>query len=540
MSEGSACCCGKGNGMRLLGNGEWLDRVPVLTPGDMRRIEEKAFAAGVPPLLLMEHAAEAVVEALKEALGGTCKGKQVLFLCGTGNNGGDGLAAARLFVQKGGRAEVWLRGQPGTESARTQLAWLRLLPAVSIVDLSALQPDALPFSAGSIPQRHFDAMVDALLGTGLKGAPDALTEQMIDIPVHDFSFSLPPVIAVDIPSGMDGRTGACPGAYVRADVTVTFHAPKIGLFLTRDREAVGQLWVADIGLWDLGDANDVLALDAMELECEALLPRALSLLPGRSLSAHKGDCGRVLVYAGSMGMAGAAAMCAKAAITAGAGLTTIACPRDVMPVLQCLVPGAMCVDIEEAVMKPPAYDVLALGCGLTQKAGVWENILRLFDPSRPTVWDADALNLLSLHPMKLGEKAVMTPHPGEAARLLGIDLEAVLADRFAAAAALSEKFGCSVILKGDVTVIVHRSEAEMNYSLNVLGSPALAKGGSGDALAGILAALLHTDAIDAEALACAWHGLAAMVGEERFGQRELTTDQLIACLHDAEKRGCGQ
>ena len=354
---------------------------------------------------------------------------------------------------------------------------------------------------------------------------------------------MPPVIAVDIPSGIDGKTGATPGVFVHADVTVTLNVPKPGLYLTKEREAVGRIVVADIGLWALMPWHcDALLLDDLELDCEMLLPSALGQLQDRPLSAHKGDCGRVLIYAGSLGMAGAAAMCAKAAVTAGAGLTTIACEKEIMPILQTLVPNAMCADIEQAFKNPPAYDVLALGCGLGQSETAWDIILKLWNPDKKSVWDADALNLLAKHPMKLGKNAVITPHPGEAARLLGCTVEQITDDRLAAARKLAEKFDCTAVLKGDVTVICAIGEDGPEYRLNTIGTPALAKGGSGDALTGILAALLHAEGypLYAAALACLWHGMAGIVGEAKFGQRELTTDQLISCLHDAERWGRGE
>jgi len=520
----------------------------VLTPRDMQRMEQKAFDLGVPSLLLMEHAAIAVVDELEKVLSGSCDGKQVLFLCGTGNNGGDGLAAARLFKMRGGRPTVWLYGTPKTEDAKTNLAWLRaLLDQEQIVDLSALAREDWPF-VGESPDRPYDGYVDALLGTGFRGEPDELLSRMILAPYHDFHLipEMPPVIAVDIPSGIDGKTGETPGAFVHADVTVTFSAPKPGLYLTKEREAVGKIVVADIGLWDMMPWNsDALLLDDMELDCETLTPLALRLMGERPLNAHKGDCGRVLIYAGSMGMAGAAAMCAKAAVTAGAGLTTVTCEREIIPILQTLVPNAMCADIEQAVKNVPAYDVLALGCGLGQDERTWKNILKLWNPDKPSVWDADALNLLAGHPMKLGKLAVITPHPGEAARLLGWKVEEVLRDRLRSARALAEKFDCVAVLKGDVTVICRLDEKRKKpeYYLNTVGSPAMAKGGSGDALSGILAARLHeTYPLNAAAQACLWHGMAGAVGEKRFGQRELTTGQMIDCLHEAEQwgRGCAE
>ena len=512
-----------------------MDSYQILTPGDMRKTEEKAFALGVPSLLLMEHAAMAVVDALADKLGGCCKGKKVLFLCGTGNNGGDGLAAARLFVMRGGMAEIWLSGDVKTPDAKANLAWCKALD-IKMLNLREMPLEEWPLK-GEGPREHFDGYVDALLGTGIKGVPDEVTTRMILVPWHDFSF--PPVIAVDVPSGLNGLTGEVfEDSYVRADVTVTFHAPKPGLYLTKVREAVGKIIVADIGLWKMGPwYSDALLLENAELNCEVLTEKALRFLPGRTLHAHKGDCGRVLIYAGSMGMAGAAAMCAKAAIAAGAGLTTIACSRDVMPVLQTLVPNAMCVDIEKAVREKPAFDVMVMGCGLGQGEDVWQNIKALYDPQKSTVWDADALNLLAKNPFVLGEKAVITPHIGEAARLLGCSAEEVLKDRLKAAKELCEKFGCTVVVKSDVTAICRMEDGKTEYVLNAAGSPAMAKGGSGDVLAGMLGTLLHQadSAFRAAGLACLWHGMAGETGEKKYGLLELTSEQLIDCLYEARK-----
>ena len=526
-----------------------LTSYPVLTPGDVRRTEEKAFALGVSSLLLMEHAAMAVVDELEKVLGGTCDQKRVLFLCGTGNNGGDGLAAARLFRMRGGVPTVWLYGEPKTQDARTNLNWLRLvLGEEKILNLSELPEDDLPFD-GESPNEPYDGYVDALLGTGFRGRIESpLLSRMALAPYHDFHLGMahmPPVVAVDIPSGINGKTGEAEWPFVHADVTVTFNTPKPGLYLTKERDAVGKIVVADIGLWDMMPWNsDALLLDDPELICETLLPAALGLTERRELTAHKGNCGRVLVYAGKMGMAGAAAMCAKAAVTAGAGLTTVVCEKEIIPILQTLVPNAMCADIDEAVQNPPACDVLALGCGLGQSEEIWENILKLWNPEKKSVWDADALNLLGSHPLKLGKNAVMTPHPGEAARLLGWSMERILNDRLSAARALAEKYDCAAVLKSDVTVICFIGEKGPEYFLNAVGTPALAKGGSGDALTGILAALLFDSATpysmaESAATACLWHGMAGLVGEEKFGQRELTTEQLISCLHEAEQWGRG-
>lgn len=507
----------------------------ALTPEEMRRTEQKAFDLGVPSILLMEHAAIAVVDELEKALSGDCREKKVLFLCGTGNNGGDGLAAARLFLMRGGRPTVYMTGAPKTPDSKTNSAWAEQM-GIPVLNFREMPAESLPYSETGFCE-PFDGTVDALLGTGLHGEPDALTSSIMNAVLRDFT-RRKPVIAVDIPSGIDGTTGDAPGAFIHADATVTFHAPKVGLYLTKHRDAVGKIVVADIGLYQMPGLPDAKPFRTV------YTPRALRFLHPRGITAHKGECGRILIYAGKPGMAGAAAMCAKAAVTAGAGLTTIACEKEIIPILQTLVPNAMCMEIGEAIKSPPAYDVFAVGCGLGQGETVWENILKLWNPDKPSVWDADALNLLSKHEMKLGGNAVITPHLGEAARLLGWPMDEIMADRLNAAQALAEKYGCTAALKSDVTVICGSEDGQPKYYLNTVGSPALAKGGSGDALTGIVAALLHDlgpmSPFERTALACLWHGMAGIVGEKKYGRRELTTDQLIACLHDAERWGRGE
>lgn len=496
------------------------DAVPVLTPADMRAVEQKAFGLGVPSLLLMEQAAHHVTDALCEMLDGG-KSKRVLFVCGSGNNGGDGLAAARLFALKGGKAEVLLQKHPKTEDAGKNLAFAK---AMGIAVYAAEDEELRHFASG------YDAYVDALLGTGISGAPDEKTAALIEL----MNRSKKPVLSVDIPSGMDGKSGACPGVCVQADVTVCFHAVKPGLLLTEHREWTGKIIPVDIGMWGM---EDTLRDAVQEMHGRILAPAALKCQHSKPLSSHKGNGGRIGIFAGSMGLCGAAAMCAKAALQAGGGLVTLLCPGDCMPVLQKLVPGAMCMEIEKALAEKPMFDVLVMGCGLGQTDDVWQKIKALYDPAKPTVWDADALNLLAKDPFVLGEKAVMTPHPGEAARLLGCSIGQVLENRPLAAQKLCETYGCTVVLKSDVTVICRMDNGKPEYIFNAAGTPAMAKGGSGDVLAGMLGAVLHReqDPLQAAGLSCLWHGLSGEAGEKRFGMQELTAETLIECFYEARK-----
>ncbi len=463
----------------------------TITPQDMRACEQAAFQSGVPSLLLMENAARAVADALP-------KEGRALFVCGAGNNGGDGLAAARIHALRGGRSVVWLISGARTPDAQTNLAYARAL------GIPVLESQPLPALEG------FDVVVDALFGTGLTRAPEGETAAAIEA----INQSGLPVVAVDVPSGMDGETGGIPGACIHAHTTVTFHRPKQGLYLTQKREYVGELRVEGIGL----PARFDTAVGFPVYE-EDDLP---ALLPHRARDAHKGDAGRVLLVCGGMGMAGAAAVCASACVRAGAGLTTVCCERDIMPVLQTLCPCAMCAET------PKPYDALAVGCGLGVSEGAWARIRAAFDPEKPSVWDADALNMLATHPeTTLGKRAVLTPHPGEAARLLNVTIPDITSRPIEAAQAIARKYGATVVLKGATSVIVSGEQT----ALNVVGAPGMAKGGSGDALTGILAALLvHLPPFEAARVACLWHGMAGKKAEQKKGVLQMTPLDLVDCL----------
>ncbi len=483
-----------------------ISMLTVVTPSEMRKLEQKAFQGGVSSLLLMENAAHALVEELVNLMG-SAEGKTVLFFCGSGNNGGDGLAAARLLYLLGGKAFICLSGEVKTPDALTNLGYAQAFGLPIVRD-----PADLP-----VP----DAVVDALFGTGLDRAPEGRQAELIDT-INRYQV---PVVCADVPSGLEAQTGQAHGHCVRATRTVTFQFPKTGLYLTQSPDYVGELVVRDIGIPAVFfDEPGMTALEPWELR---------SRLPRRSRSAHKGSNGRVLLYAGSLGMAGAAAMAALACLRAGAGLVTIACQEELFAVLQVLVPGAQCQPIQKVLKQAPAHDVLLAGCGLGQEAAVWDNLMRLFDPAIPTVMDADALNLLAKSPRMLGEKTIITPHIGEAGRLLSWPLQAVMASMPEAARILHGKYGCVVALKSHCSVITDGART----ALNTVGSPALAKGGSGDALAGLMAGLLAQGMppFEAARTACLWLGKAGRMAEEKFGMHGALTTDVLSMLGEAAK-----
>lgn len=481
--------------------------IESVSPAFLQRWEQKAFSGGISSLDLMENAAQAIVDQL-QGQSGTFADERILFVCGPGNNGGDGLAAARLSLVRGARPEVLLLSDARTKDAQTNLARVRdiHIPVYSAEDCPGMT--------------EYQVIVDALFGIGLSRAMEG---NVSDI-VARMNLSGVRILAVDVPSGLNAFTGQKMGDCVKAHTTVTFHRPKHGLYLAADG-FVGRIHVADIGLPVSCRPEKEHPWDAITIAEPFDLP---NLLPPRPAMAHKGDFGRVLMLSGSMGMAGAAAMAAKACLRSGAGLVTLAVSRELMPILQTLVPGATCKAVEDAASVK--RDVLALGSGLGQSEARWADIISLIDGQTPAVWDADALNMLAERPMLLGPFAVITPHMGEAARLLGEDVSRTLADPFSAAVRLHEKYGCAVHLKSAVSVLYDGHE----MAVNLAGTPALAKGGSGDALCGILAGILAQQTqwapLQAMQAAALWLGMAGCKAQQQHGCYSVLTLDVIDAM----------
>lgn len=517
----------------------------TITPAEMKRIETQAMNQGLcTGEALMNRAAAAVarsVHALWKQRGGA-----VIALCGTGNNGGDAIAAMRMLA-----ADASLRGAcwilDGTLSPDAQRELNRLQqerPQVLVRRLmseSAYAESGVLVDAAGQPvalEAHIGCLVDGLFGTGLS-RPVAGTAAALCSLCNDAYDQNVPVVAVDIPSGLCGRTGQVLGQCIRATETVTFHRPKPGLFLGQGLEWSGRVTVADIGLlpaWD--DADGLLVGQPWEVE---------GLLPRRRRIAHKGDHGRVALLCGSAGMAGAAAIAATAALRSGAGLVTVACPERILDTVQMLCPCATCLplspDAENAwqQLEPllMTADVLGMGCGLGQSPWAQQlcqkTLAWLSSHEQMAVIDADALNLLAQ--MDTGtldlSRCVLTPHPGEAARLLDASISAIIADAVKSAEQLHQRYGAAVVLKGAASVLVTGEGA----AVNVLGTSAMGKGGSGDALTGVLCALLAQwkHGRQPEGLlavmqgACGLHGLAGCAAEKRLGSRGVLATDL--CLH---------
>ena len=507
----------------------------TITPSEMKRVETRVMReTALTGEALMQNAAAHVARAVRRRMVG--RAGQVVCLCGTGNNGGDGLAAMRILAQEDPGFCGTCLLLPGTLSADAQRELERLREAAEDRVAVRRAEDGL-----ALPQEAACA-VDALFGTGLSRPLEGMALAACEA-LQALAEAGVPVVAVDIPSGLNGETGQVMGAAVRACETVTFHRPKPGLYLGQGPDCAGEITVADIGL----TAPEAAALD--DADGMRVLERGERLLPPRARTAHKGSFGRVVLWAGSRGMAGAAAIAATAALRAGAGLVTVACPDDVVDVVQTLCPCATCAPLstedEDAAWEALSAaleraDALGAGCGLGQgpmAAALLERLLRfLHGRALPCVPDADALNLLARRPAWLADGAthVLTPHPGEAARLLGVSTAEILADVPGAAARIRRRYGAAVVLKGARSVLC----AEEGRALNPFGTPAMAKGGSGDALTGVTTVLLAGRAAGAYAMddlflmqaACALHGLAGERASRRYGERGALATDLCACL----------
>jgi NAD(P)H-hydrate epimerase len=425
--------------------------------------------------------------------------------CGPGNNGGDGFLLGVLAREAGLHVDVVaLTASSRGEAAQTRAAWAAAGGSVRLWD-----------DNGALPQA--DVHVDAMYGIGFSRAPGAAEAALIEA----INASATPVLALDLPSGLSADSGDCPGAAIRADVTVSFIAHKRGLHTGRAVDQVGVLELAMLGVPESVFAP--LQPDALLLAAEALPPRARH--------ANKGDNGHVLVVGGDHGMAGAARLAGEAALRAGAGLVSVATRAEHVFALNATRPELMAHAVDGPQTLEPMLErasVLALGPGLGK--GAWGHALWLtaLDAGKPTVLDADGLNLLAREPRLFTTPTVLTPHPGEAARLLGVAVEDIERDRFAAARALARRYGAVVVLKGAGSLI-----ADPDGRLDVCpwGNPGMASGGMGDLLTGVVAAMLAQGCEPWKA-ACLAVGLHARAGDlaARQGERGLLASDLLGPL----------
>jgi len=503
--------------------------IPVLGSSAMKAADAAAIRGGIASLELMENAATGLVEELRSRYPGR---NRVVVVCGPGNNGGDGLAAARLLAGRGVKAVVFTlgdaaayRGDAAENAARARAYALELTPLSQRGGRGRLA-SALADSDGAV-----DALFGTGLSRGLSGAAAAAVAVLNRVGRT--------VVAADLPSGLSADSGAILGPCVRADMTVAFGAPKLCHVLFPARQQCGYVVVRDIGI-----TRQILGRLAGKLE-QVEADDVRKLLPARALDAHKGDCGRLAVIAGSRGKTGAAILCARAALRSGAGLVTVFCPESLEEAVVTALPEAMTRGFEEKrgalsgkagralVEELAGFDAAAVGPGLGTAAGT---IAAVEDVARrapiPLVGDADFLNAFAGRAALLARRpapTVLTPHPGEAARLLDATIRDVQADRLRAAASLSRRTGAVVVLKGAGSLI---ATPDGRVAANPTGTPLLATAGSGDVLTGAIGAFLASGlpAREAALAGVYLHGAAAERLSIRLGDAGLLTADLADAL----------
>jgi NAD(P)H-hydrate epimerase len=504
----------------------------------MQLMDQRAIREfGIPGLTLMENAGRACANAICETFGEGA-GKRALVVAGKGNNGGDGFVIARLLRERGWDAPVLLLAHP-SEISGDAAANLALVDKGSLI----LPPVGAHLPAGIF--RGATLIVDALLGTGVKSEVTGAFRDTIEL----INASGRPVVAVDIPSGVEAGGGRVLGTAVRADLTVSFALAKLGNILYPGAELSGRLVIADIGM-----PPEVMA-EAPGYELVDL-PCARRLFRPRGLLAHKGSAGHVLVIAGSTGKSGAAAMAANSALRAGAGLVTLAVPAALNAILEGKTTEVMTLPVgrpgvgylqagalEELLQNARGRSVVALGPGLGRAPSTIYLVQSLVASlSEPLVLDADGLYAVAVDPEILLERSgrvtLLTPHPGEMARLAGCTIAEVEADRIGAARDFATRFQVHLILKGARSII---AAPDGSIAINSSGNPGMASGGMGDVLTGVVASLLGQGyaPFDACQLGAFVHGLAADLLLARQGTQGMSATDVQEMLPEALSRLSG-
>ena len=506
----------------------------LVTAAQMRELDRLTIQSGTPGHILMERAGQGATDALLKTFAPILanKKKPVLVVAGKGNNGGDGFVIARLLKKQGVACEVFLlaeRSAVSGDAGRNLQAFVRMrgrVTEISQEDQLALVQDKLS---------RCGLVVDALFGTGLnapvRGQAAALIERV--------NASGLPVVAVDIPSGLDADRGQVLGTAIRATLTATFGYAKLGQVVYPGADYVGRLVVVDIGI-----AAEAVA--AVQPTMGLLVPEEVGrLIHERRPEAHKGDFGHLLALAGARGKSGAALLCASAALRAGTGLVTLGGPESLLPVFSSVLLEAMTQPLPERAdgslrVAPKALKqalqgrtAVAFGPGIGVSADTIKLTQWLLRESQlPLLIDADGLNCLATEPAMLHSASgpvILTPHPGEMARLAKTTNAEVQANRVDTARIFATQYGCYVVLKGARTVI---ASPDGRLWINATGNPGMASGGMGDVLAGVIGGLSAQGyaPLDACRLGVWVHGYAGDRAAQEIGPVGLLAGDVIAQL----------
>ncbi len=508
----------------------------VVTAAQMRQIDQDTIEdIGIPGIVLMETAGSEIVRAIRQHYPTV---QRIGIFVGKGNNGGDGLVIARQLAHTGREVQIFLvsPAESFTGEARTNL---------DIAKNIGLQIEEILTDAVFINTLRCDLLIDAILGTGLRGP---VRESIANV-INAINGLPIPILAVDLPSGLDADTGNPLGTCVQADRTVTIGLPKRGLLVHPGAELAGKLEVVDIGFpQQVIDAQNIKVHWTTEKD-------AAEWIPSRSPASYKGSYGRVLVVAGSTGMTGAAALASEAALRAGAGLVTLAIPKSLNPILEVKLSEAMTLSLPEteagslaesatsAILEyaERTKSVLAIGPGLSQHPETVALVHQLVKENTDQelglrmVIDADGLNALAQSTdliSLLGAEAVLTPHPGEMARLMNTAISILESNRISTAEEFANQYGVTLVLKGAPTVT---ADPNGNTWINSTGNAGMATAGMGDVLTGIIAGLMaqKVPSEKAAVFGVYLHGLAGNIAAEKLGMHGLIAGDVLQAVPQA-------
>lgn len=497
---------------------------------EMRAVDRAASEKGnIPGIILMENAAIACVNELKKD---PCLvNKRVAVFCGKGNNGGDGLAIARHLFNAGVNVCIYLvsgRGFGGDARTNYDIVSNMDIPIELIVDTESLEYKI----------RSYDIIIDAILGTGIKGTVRGMAYDVIKLINENARY----VLSVDVPSGIDSDSGEICGVCISADKTVTFAGYKVGMLMYPAADCTGEI------VPDMISVPDHI-IDGQGLKINVTDDGFVrSLIGRRDANTQKGDFGKLLIIAGSMGMSGAAYMAAQAALKSGTGLITLACPDCINTALESKTTEVMTLPLEseeghfsetalaEIINRIDSVNAVLIGPGLGRSDAVTELVRTVLRTSRvPVIVDADAINAVSRDMDMLSEcdcELVFTPHAMEMKRLTGLEIPYIEANRLEVSREFAEEYGAVLLLKGPHTVVTAPSLVQY---INNTGNAGLASGGSGDVLAGIIAALAARgiECASAAAAAAHIHGKAGDIAAARFGMESMSAVNVLDCLPEA-------
>ena len=505
----------------------------VVTAEQMQQIDRKAADMGLTTSILMENAGRLVAEEIKKYVDNII-GRHMLILVGPGNNGGDGLVAARYLNDWGAEVNIYMCSDRSSDDNNMKLAQDRNIPVLNASDdtyLSGLEQATA----------NSELIVDAIFGTGRSRTIDGIFQQIL-MKVTTAKYEKPElaIISIDLPSGLDANNGAVDPSCLSADFTVTLGYPKPGLYSFPGAEKAGKVKIVDIGI-PPSLSDDII----IELLTEEWVKSAV---PKRPAGANKGSFGKVLVVAGSINYIGAAYLACMGAYRVGAGLVTLCTLKNLQPILASkltevtylLLPEnktGMIAPEAAAILKQhiPEYDVVLIGCGLgtnTSITQLMELLLPVLAQSCPLVLDADALNIIAEIPdwwHRLGNNVILTPHPGEMSRLTKIDLDEIQHDRLEVTRKAARDWQKIVVLKGAYTII---SSPDGHTKISQEANPGLASAGTGDILSGVIAGLLAQGLSSYDAATCGvyLHAMAGNLVRHDLGDAGMLASDLLPAL----------